>query len=570
MRQPNRAIPSINRPVEVLCQGSYNRQALDVTSTLPLSFSLSNLRPLVFNLAPLRQLMTEDGGLEALVRILCKVRRPDDPLEGIVRRHALECISQFGLRGPESIRLRAAEANVVPALITILECFWRAMEPEIRESILAELNSNDLKVQQRQEQRPTIQEPRPCRATTRRRAVTLASLGPHPVIEGLEGLQIRIPQDRSPLSRVPPVTSQVAAIPLQRASEAGQTDANVTDDVTAERMDVDSGSGNITGEDEVVVEDPMTDWTEGLRSPPPQTSLTQTISPTRMEVDNEPQQMSQQPSIAHIPQPPNAPIIPYAVPPSFTPTRNPSSHQHQPSRSTPSRISKLYTRHNDDWHIPRQDDMLACLQTLAYLSKYPKFRSYFIDIHFVPSLLFKWVTPEDYIPPLPSYDKNHMEDSENTERECNKVNVYEIVERFTFAGYHPEEIRHWASLVMRHYGRKDEICRRRCGNLKCQMIEADDRKFVCCPNCRRARYCSLACFERALPGHTQWCENRIREKERRAQAAEAAAALAQAQAALLAPDMGNETLIARPESRSVTVGHENGGLPNVNAPEGYA
>src|SRR5271156_6617333 len=150
MRQPNRAIPSINRPVEVICQGAYNRYALDVTSTLPLSFSLANLRPLVFNLAPLRQLMTEDGALEALVRILCKVRQPDDPLEGTVRRHALECISQFGLRGPEAIRLRAAEANVVPALVTILECFWRAMESEIRESILAELNSSVVKVQRQE------------------------------------------------------------------------------------------------------------------------------------------------------------------------------------------------------------------------------------------------------------------------------------------------------------------------------------------------------------------------------------------------------------------------------------
>ena len=80
----------------------------------------------------------------------------------------------------------------------------------------------------------------------------------------------------------------------------------------------------------------------------------------------------------------------------------------------------------------------------------------------------------------------------------------------------------------------------------------------------------MACFERALPGHTQWCENRIREKERRAQAAEAATAWAQAQAALLAPDMGIEPLIAGPGSHSVTVDNENGVLPNVNAPEGYA
>ena len=508
MRQPNRAISSISRPVEVICQGIYNRHALDVTSTLPLSYSLSNLRPLVFNLAPLRQLMTEDGGLEALVRILRKVRQPDDPLEATLRRHALECLSQFGLRGPEAIRLRAAEANVVPALVTILECFWRAMESEIRESILAELNSSVVKVPR--QEKTVIQEPRPCKPGMRRRAVTLASLGPHPVIDGLEGLQIRIPQTRSPLSRAPPVTyvnpMQLAGVPLQRANENAHTDTNaavLNDDVNSERMDIDNGSGNTTGEgeDEVVVEDPMTDWNEGLRSPPPQgilsqqsDPLSQTIDPTQMEVD-EPQQTSP-PSTVSTMVPPNAPIIPYAVPPpspppSFSTSRIFSNPPHS-SLSTTSqqhRLSQLYTR-QEDFHIPRQDDLLACLQTLAYLSKYPKFRSYFIDIHFVPSLLFKWVTPEDYITPLPSDDEEYMADDRPTKDLTNKVNVYEIVERFTFAGYHPDEIRHWASLVMRHYGRKDDISKRRCGNLKCQMIEADDRKFICCPNCRYPSFLS--------------------------------------------------------------------------------
>ena len=78
MRQPNRSLPGFSRPVEILWPNNYSRSALDVTSTLPLSITLTHLRPMVFNLPHLRQTMTEDGGLESLVQILSTVRRQDD------------------------------------------------------------------------------------------------------------------------------------------------------------------------------------------------------------------------------------------------------------------------------------------------------------------------------------------------------------------------------------------------------------------------------------------------------------------------------------------------------------
>src|ERR1700694_3127734 len=130
MRQPNRSLPGVSRPVEVLWPNLYNRAALDVTSTLPLSISLTNLRPMVFSLPHLRQAMTEDGALESLIDTMSTVRNPNDPNEVHVRKLALQCLTQFGIRGPESIRLRTVEAQIVPVLVTMLECFWRAMEQD--------------------------------------------------------------------------------------------------------------------------------------------------------------------------------------------------------------------------------------------------------------------------------------------------------------------------------------------------------------------------------------------------------------------------------------------------------
>src|SRR5579871_153014 len=135
MRQPNRSLPGASRPVEVLWPNIYNRAALDVRSSLSLSISLNNLRPMVYNLSQLRQAMTEDGGLEQLIDIMGTVRRSDDPDEAQVRRVAFQCLTPFGVRGPESLRVRAVESEILPPLITMMEIFYRAMEQEVREGI---------------------------------------------------------------------------------------------------------------------------------------------------------------------------------------------------------------------------------------------------------------------------------------------------------------------------------------------------------------------------------------------------------------------------------------------------
>jgi hypothetical protein len=93
---------------------------------------------------------------------------------------------------------------------------------------------------------------------------------------------------------------------------------------------------------------------------------------------------------------------------------------------------------------------------------------------------------------------------------------------------------------------------------------------------RRARYCSLACFERALPGHSHWCDDRAKEKERRALAA---TVLAQAQSetrrvsdGLVGLSVNGENEVVARESHSVEVAAEGGDspLPTVTVPEGYA
>lgn len=547
MRQPNRVLPGVSRPVEILWPNIYNRPALDVTSTLPLSTSLNNLRPMVFNLPLLRQAMTEDGGLEALIDIMSTVRRTKDPNEAHVRKLALQCLTQFGIRGPESIRVRTVEAQIVPVLVTMLELFWRAMEPDIRDSIERSLQPSS-------SSRANASSSKPLQVLTRRRAVTIGSISTSP--ERLNGLHIRLPINRSALTRPPTIISSGSVDPSASPQTNVNENSGVPIDVDRDRMDVDTSANNEV-EEEGGIDDTITD-AEALRSPPPEEDVSfssafptenqnpssqmppagsPTIRSTSMDIDGptvsrvDPQVSegsSPLPSARAVPMapsspmeimergpvPPNAPLIPYAVPPVDATYRHLESlqHSHVPSVSL-RRISALHTTSQQDWRVPRSEDIHECLETLAYLSKYPKLRAYFNSTRFVPSLLYHWATPEDSI---------------------KEVNVFEIVERFTFSKYHPDTICFWASIVMRHYSRKDDVVtKRQCGNLQCRAWETDDpgKKFICCPKCkysslqvqtdfRRTRYCSKGCFSRAWPGHSHWCVDHKKQRDKdRAQAA---------------------------------------------------
>lgn len=509
MRQPNRSLPGASRPVEILWPNIYNRAALDVTSTLPLSISLNNLRPMVFNLPQLRQAMTEDGGLEALIDIMSTVRRADDPNEVHVRKLALQCLTQFGIRGPESIRLRTVEAQLVPVLITVLECFWRAMETDIREAI-------EYGLQPSPPQRPVAGPIKAPQMLTRRRAVTIGSISTP--VDRFGGLQIRFTPNRSPLSRQSASDINVSVTDTPPADRTAIVEEqNVIVETDRDRMDIDAPSSNEI-EEEGVIEDTMTD-AEALRSPPPEEDVSYSSSfvssenqdassamppnsspvPRATVIDVEQtletletltvpqadQPVPEQPSpmrTTHVlpvvasspadvpnlpPIPPNAPLLPYAIPPTHSVHHSTETSHHSRLPTASRRISNLHLYNaSTDWRVPRSEDVIECLETLAYLSKYPKLRAFFNSTRFTPSLLHGWATPED---------------------RTKEVNVFEIVERFTFTKHHPDNVCFWASIVMRHYSRKDDVVtKRQCGNFQCRQWETDDpgMKFICCPKCK--------------------------------------------------------------------------------------
>ncbi|TFK84270.1 hypothetical protein K466DRAFT_527585 [Polyporus arcularius HHB13444] len=156
MRESNFAFPAQNRASVCISSQLYDRRALDTNSSLPLFNSLTHLVYLTSTSPRIREIMTMDGGLERLVRILhdfcLSPPPPDNPaifyglsppgshptkpaptlLPKTYDKHAayrfslaFQCIVNIGVRGSEPIRSRVVQAGTLEVVGCILEA-WLA------------------------------------------------------------------------------------------------------------------------------------------------------------------------------------------------------------------------------------------------------------------------------------------------------------------------------------------------------------------------------------------------------------------------------------------------------------
>lgn len=154
--------------------------------------------------------------------------------------------------------------------------------------------------------------------------------------------------------------------------------------------------------------------------------------------------------------------------------------------------------------MPRDEDVLMSLQLLAYVSKYCNLRSFFLNSHLVPKLkidrelhmLDDGASPVD----IPEDEDEYLLPDD--------VNVFPLVEKFTVR-HHSQDMRYWASVVMRNLCRKDESRGgiRQCANYRCGKWEEFQRQFAKCRRCRRTKYCSKDCQKTAWAYHRHWCHN---------------------------------------------------------------
>ncbi|KAI0926308.1 hypothetical protein AcV5_008803 [Taiwanofungus camphoratus] len=156
MRESNFAFPAQNRACVCISSQLYDRRALDTNSPLPLLNSLTHLTYLTSTSPRIREIMTMDGGLERLVRIIHEFCMCPPPPENPAifyglsppsshppkltptlnpkswDKHAqyrfslaFQCVVNIGVRGSENIRSRVVQAGTLEVVGCVLEA-WLA------------------------------------------------------------------------------------------------------------------------------------------------------------------------------------------------------------------------------------------------------------------------------------------------------------------------------------------------------------------------------------------------------------------------------------------------------------
>jgi hypothetical protein len=156
--------------------------------------------------------------------------------------------------------------------------------------------------------------------------------------------------------------------------------------------------------------------------------------------------------------------------------------------------------------MPRDEDVLMCLQLLAYVSKYCNLRSYFQKSHLVPNLkipaaellMFNDDTSASRAPPEEELVHEYLQPDD--------FNIFPLVEKFTVR-HHTQDMQYWAGVVMRNLCRKDDARGgiRQCAYYQCGRWEEYARQFAKCRRCRRTKYCSKECQKSAWVYHRHWC-----------------------------------------------------------------
>ncbi|KAJ2700845.1 hypothetical protein FB645_004851 [Coemansia sp. IMI 203386] len=538
MRESNFHFPSTNKACVSITSALYDRRALDCTADLPLVNSLSHLNYLTTSSARIREILTTDGGLERLVRILRTTCVTEDTLHNWKWTMAFQCVVNVGVRGTAEIRQRVVQVGAVPILVEILHAYLLGIDVMRLEQKVSEAMSalsermNISKVMDyatlpdatAADDHAEINDP----------SNTLVST--HILASGA---------NNSTGSAPPRITSVAAARSNAQVAAAAAAAA-------------------ATGGNPIPVAVPP------MHPPAAGAPSTANRQQTR-RVGEGMHPLSRHVNYSDVAGPAGGSAIsgsqvPYSSHAYLYSEQERLQSEYEAARRRLQAINHVMYRH---------DDVVLTLQLLAYLTKTPSQRQLFHECPLLSSqtravsdcddggsggsgtacgvsggyatvndledavLAAQFSAQANAVAGIPAPRRRKYANEAN-------VDVFSIVERFTVQRAFPSDMVYWSSIVMRNSCRRDEgrnNCRQ-CAYLKCQKWEVHPNEFAKCRRCRKAKYCSKLCQSKAWQeGHRNWCTERnpstannpgVVEDEPTVTNAAAAAAVAAAAAAAMA------------------------------------
>ncbi|KAJ2725732.1 hypothetical protein GGI07_001100 [Coemansia sp. Benny D115] len=548
MRESNFHFPSTNKAGVSITSALYDRRALDCTADLPLVNSLSHLNYLTSSSARIREILTTDGGLERLVRILRTTRVTEDTLHSWKWTMAFQCVVNVGVRGTAEIRQRVVQVGAVPILVEILNAYLLGTEVVRLEQKLGEaMNALNERIH----------------------ISKVMDFAAHPDQQQVDGhSEVNDPSNTVVFGHMlaSGANNSTGAVPARTSSAAARTSAQAAAAAAA-------AVAAVTGVNPIPVSVPSMNPPNSAAAPTAAgaaAAATATVS-NRQQTrraggeGNHPLSRHVSYSEAATAGPPPDAYAPY------------SSHAYLYSEQE--RLQAEYEaarrRLNAVQHVMyRHDDVVLTLRLLAYLTKTSSQRQL---LHECPLLSAQLRITSDSGSSGSEAGRhgNHgglasrrgisggyatasdLEDAvlaaqfsaqanatagipaPRRRKYANDatVDVFSIVERFTVQRAFPSDMVYWSSIVMRNSSRRDELrnnCRQ-CAYLKCQKWETHPNEFAKCRRCRKAKYCSKVCQSKAWQeGHRNWCAERGPAGVNNPGSAEEEAAVAAAAAAAAA------------------------------------
>lgn len=102
---------------------------------------------------------------------------------------------------------------------------------------------------------------------------------------------------------------------------------------------------------------------------------------------------------------------------------------------------------------------------------------------------------------------NNTQHLDHTLDVLERINLFQVVERFSVKLGNTQDMCYWAGVVMRNLCRKDEARGgvRQCAYFDCGKWESYPRQFAKCRRCKRTKYCLKDCQLKAWHYHRHWC-----------------------------------------------------------------
>ncbi|KAJ2006403.1 hypothetical protein GGI04_000944 [Coemansia thaxteri] len=508
MRESNFHFPSANKACVSITSALYDRRALDCTADLPLVNSLSHLNYLTSSSARIREILTTDGGLERLVRILRTTRVTDDTLHNWKWTMAFQCVVNVGVRGSAEIRQRVVQVGAVPILVEILHAYLLAadvqrLEHKVRDALTAQSERLPLAKMMDFAADPTM-------------------------LNSDEHAEINDPSNTVVSSHIlASGANNSTGLAPPRSSSAAAARSNAQAAAAA-------AVAAVTGVNPIPV------------AVPPMLSPTAAVGATGIRQQTRRVGEGVHPLARHVAYSDSvvgaaaAAAGPHAaIPSAYMPYSSHANSYYELERLQEEHDTARRRLQTINHVMYRHDDVVLTLQLLAYLSKTPSQRQL---LHECPLLYTQMRAIHGAAPTSRSgsaaaggavgyatqndldgaYQAAQAAAQANAAagipppRRCQTtsdatVDVFSIVEKFSVLKAFPSDMVHWSAIVMRNCCRRDETrnyCRQ-CAYSKCQKWELHPNEFAKCRRCRKAKYCSKVCQSSAWQeGHRYWCAER--------------------------------------------------------------